>query len=85
LSLHRYVFDYRDFRWTACEMPADNVAGLRIAEKLGFREFGRGHDVYYRDATYTDQISLRFDRATWEERWGRTEREYAPLPEEVTR
>jgi RimJ/RimL family protein N-acetyltransferase len=84
LALHRYLFDYLDLRWSAVSLPADNAAGLRIAEKLGYREFGRGHDVYYRDGAYADRLELRFDRETWAERWA-TEREYEPLPEEIAR
>lgn len=84
LALHRYLFDYLDLRWSAASLPADNAAGLRIAEKLGYREFGRGHYVYYRDGAYTDRIELRFDREVWRERW-ESEREYAPLPAGIDR
>ncbi len=85
LALHRYLFDYLEGRVCAASLAADNSPALRIAEKLGYREFARGHEVYYRDGTYTDQVSLRFDRATWDERWAATEREYATLPEETAR
>ncbi len=76
LTLHRFLFDYLDRRGCVADLPADNERALRIAAKLGYREFGRGHDVYYRDGAYSDQVSLRLDRATWDERWGATEREY---------
>jgi RimJ/RimL family protein N-acetyltransferase len=82
-ALHRYLFDYMDKRVCAVELPADNARALRLADRLGFVEFGRGHRVYYRDGGYTDKIYLRFDREAWEERWGRTEREYEPLPEGI--
>lgn len=82
LALHRYVFDYLHLRWSVVEMPADNAAGLRIAERLGFREYARGHRVYYRDGAYADQALLRMDLATWDERWS-TEREYEPFPAEA--
>lgn len=85
LALHRYLFDYLDLRWSATALPTDNAAGLRIAERLGYREFGRGHAVYYRDGAYADQVDLRFDRETWDERWGASEREYEPLPDEAAR
>lgn len=80
LAMHRYVFDYLDRRHATLEVAADNAGALRIAERLGYREFGRGHEVYYRDGAYADDVWLRFDRATWDERWGATEREYEPLP-----
>ncbi len=85
VALHRYLFDYLDKRACAVELPADGARALRIAQKLGYREFGRGHEVYYRDGAYTDKGYLRLDRETWEERWGATEREYAPLPEGIER
>lgn len=84
-SLHRYFFDYLDKKWSTLTVPADNTPGLRIAERLGYREFGRGHAVYFRDGSYTDELSLRFDRETWNERWAATEREYAALPEGIER
>lgn len=84
LTLHRYLLDYLDLKVVTVNMPADNAGGLRIAEKLGYREFGRGHDVYYRGGAYADQVQLRMDRATWDEKWS-TEREYAPLAADVTR
>jgi ribosomal-protein-alanine N-acetyltransferase len=85
MTVHRYLFDYMDKRACAVEVPADNAAALRIAEKLGFVEFGRGHDVYYRDGRYVDKVFLRFDRQTWNERWAATEREYEPLAEGLER
>lgn len=84
-AVHRYLFDYLDKLSCAVEVAADNARALRIAEKLGHREFGRGHEVYFRDGTYVDQVWLRFDRATWDERWGTTDREYEPLPEAFER
>ncbi len=85
LALHRYLFDYLDRQRCHVELVADNARALRIAEKLGYREFGRGHDVYYRDGAYADDVWLRFDRAVWDERWGATEREYEPSPEGIER
>ena len=85
VALHRYFFDYLDMHHTGATLPADNVAGLRIAERLGYRAFGHGHDVYYRDGAYADQLEMRCDRATWDERFGAAEREYAPLPEGIGR
>lgn len=84
LALHRYLFDYLDLRWSALSLPADNPAAVRIAEKLGYREFGRGHEVYWRDGAYADRIELRFDKEVWRERW-EWEREYAPLSPEAAR
>jgi RimJ/RimL family protein N-acetyltransferase len=85
LALHRYLLDYLDLKVVTVSVPADNAGALRIAERLGYREFGRGHEVYYRDAAYVDRVELRFDRATWNERFGESEREYAPLGAEVQR
>jgi RimJ/RimL family protein N-acetyltransferase len=79
LALHRYVFDYLDHSRTMVELPADNAAGLAIARKLGYEEGARGHEVYYRDGRYTDDVWLRLERATWDERWSATEREYPPV------
>jgi RimJ/RimL family protein N-acetyltransferase len=79
LALHRYFFDYLDLKRSGTELRADNVAGLRIAEKLGYTEFGRGHQVYYRDGSYVDESWILMERAVWDERFGKTEREYMPL------
>jgi RimJ/RimL family protein N-acetyltransferase len=85
VALHRYLFDYLDRRICNLEVAADNERALRIARRLGYREFGRGHEVYYRDGEYADKLLLRFDREVWDERWAATEREYAPLAEGITR
>ena len=82
LALHRFFFDYLDWKVCTAELAADNARGLRVATRLGYREVGRGHDVYYRDGAYADDVWLRVDRATWDERWP-DEREYAPLPEGI--
>ena len=85
LALHRYLFDYLDLRLATVDLRADNAAGIRIAEKLGYAEYARGHDVHYRDGAYVDEVKLRMDKETWYERWGATEREYPPLSAEATR
>lgn len=79
LALHRYLFDYLDLRRVGVEVHGDNVAAQRIAERLGYTEYARGHDAHYRDGSYTDNVQLLMERATWDERWGTTHREYAPL------
>lgn len=79
LALHRYLFDYLDLRRVTLELHGDNAHALRIAERLGYVEYGRGHDAHYRDGGYTDQVQLLMERGTWDERWGATHREYAPL------
>jgi RimJ/RimL family protein N-acetyltransferase len=84
LALHRYFFDYLDLRLVTTELRADNRAALRIATKLGYTEFARGHDVDYRDGAYVDEVKLRMDKETWQERWS-AEREYAPLASDATR
>jgi RimJ/RimL family protein N-acetyltransferase len=84
LTLHRYLFDYLDLRLVTTELRADNTAALRIATKLGYTEFAHGHDVHYRDGAYVDEIKLRMEKETWQERWS-AEREYPPLAAEATR
>ena len=85
LALHRYLFDYLDLRRTDIVVHADNAAALRVADRLGYVEYARGHDVYYRDGAYVDELQLLMDVETWRRRWGATEREYAPLPAEAFR
>ena len=85
LALHRYLFDYLDLRRSGVEIRADNAAGLRIADRLGYTEYARGHEVHYRDGAYVDEIQLLMTKDTWQERWGATEREYPPLAAEATR
>ena len=84
LALHRYLFDYLDLRLVTVDLRADNAAGIRIAERLGYAEYARGHQVHYRDGAYVDEIKLRMDKATWQERWS-AEREYPPLAADATR
>ena len=86
LALHRYLFDYLDLPRVGIEIRADNVAALRIADRLGYVEYARGHEVHYRDGAYVDEIQLLVDKDAWSERWGATEREYAsPLAADATR
>lgn len=85
LALHRYLFDYLNLPRCGIEVRADNAAALRIADRLGYAEYARGHEVYYRDGAYVDEVQLFMDLETWNERWGATEREYAPLSAEATR
>jgi RimJ/RimL family protein N-acetyltransferase len=84
LALHRYLFDYLDLRRAGVEVRADNAFALRIAERLGYAEYARGHDVHYRDGAYVDEVQLMLTKETWHERWS-GEREYAPLAAEATR
>ncbi len=85
LALHRYLFDYLNLPRVGVEVRADNVAALRIAERLGYVEYARGHEVHYRDGAYVDEILLFMGKDAWVERWGATEREYAPLSADATR
>src|SRR5947209_13247713 len=78
LALHRYLFDYLDLRRSDLELRADNAAALRIADRRGYVEYARGHEVAYRDGAYVDQVRLLMEKETWQERW-LGEREYAPL------
>ena len=83
LALHRYLFDYLDLPRVGVELRADNVAALRIAERLGYVEYARGHEVHYRDGGYVDEVQLFMGKDAWNERWV-TEREYAPLTADAT-
>jgi RimJ/RimL family protein N-acetyltransferase len=85
LALHRYLFDYLDLPRVGVEIRADNVAALRIAERLGYVEYARGHEVHYRDGGYVDEIQLFMGKDAWQQRWGATEREYGPLAAEASR
>jgi RimJ/RimL family protein N-acetyltransferase len=85
LALHRYLFDYLDLPRIGVEVRADNVAALRIGERLGYVEYARGHEVHYRDGGYVDEVQLFMGKDAWRERWGATEREYVPLATDATR
>lgn len=85
LAVHRYLFDYLDLPRVGVEIRADNVAALRIGERLGYVEYARGHEVHYRDGGYVDEVQLFMPKETWHERWGATEREYGPVAAEATR
>lgn len=80
LTLHRFLFDYHRGRSVTIAVAADNVAALRIAERLGYTRYARGTAVRFRHGAYVDELRLRFDRETWEARWAATEREYPPTP-----
>lgn len=84
LAFHRYLFDYLDLRRAGVELRADNVAALRIAERLGYTEYARGHEVHYRDGAYVDEVQLFMPKEAWHESWP-GEREYPPLAADATR
>src|SRR2546422_1936920 len=79
LALHRYLFDYLDLRRSDLALRADNAAALRIADRLGYVEYARGHQAAYRDGAYIDQVRLLMEKGTWHERWS-AGREYGLLP-----
>jgi RimJ/RimL family protein N-acetyltransferase len=79
LALHRYFFDYLDLKRSGIELRADNAAALHLAGRLGYAEYARGHEAHYRDGGYVDEVSLAMHRATWDERWAPSEREYVPF------
>ena len=85
LALHRFLFDYLDLRRCGLELRADHTAGLRIADRLGYAEYARGHEVHYRDGAYVDEKQLFMNKDAWLERWGETEREYPPVAADATR
>jgi RimJ/RimL family protein N-acetyltransferase len=84
LALHRYFFDYLDLRLVTADLRADNAAAIAIATTLGYTEYAHGHEVHYREGAYVDELKLRMDKETWQERWS-NEREYPPLAAEATR
>ncbi len=84
LTLHRWIFDIVHARFAHTELAAHNTGALRIAERLGYETYARGTDAHYGDGRYMDGLQLRMELATWDERWGATEREYpVPLGEEL--
>ena len=85
LALHRYLFDYLNLPRVGVELRADNGAAIRIADRLGYVEYARGHEVHYRDGGYVDELQLFMSKDAWHERWAATEREYTPLRPEATR
>lgn len=84
LALHRYIYDYLDMDRSDVDLRADNAAALRIAERLGYDEYARGHDAQYRDGAYVDEVKLVMRKEAWHERWP-NEREYEKLPAEAFR
>jgi len=84
LAIHRYFFDYLDLRRVNVDLRADNAAALRIAERLGYVEYARGHEAHYRDGSYVDEVKLFVDKEAWQQRFS-GEREYPPLPPDAFR
>ncbi|MDS0478488.1 GNAT family protein [Natrinema sp. 1APR25-10V2] len=52
----RHAFDERNLRKVVARVFEDNVASMRVLEKLGFREAGRLREHYYVDGRYVDAI-----------------------------
>jgi RimJ/RimL family protein N-acetyltransferase len=85
LALHRWIFDLMHLRFSAAaNVAADDRGRQRILEQLGYRRFGHGHAVYYRDGAYVDQYLYQMERTDWEARWPE-EREYPALADELAR
>jgi RimJ/RimL family protein N-acetyltransferase len=76
LALHRYLFDYLDMRRVNMTVRADNAAGAKIAARIGYTEFARGSDVFYRDGGYIGEIWFLCEREAWDTRYP-NEREYS--------
>ncbi len=84
LTLCRWIFDIVHVRSSAIRIAAHNTAALRVADRLGYETYALGHAVRYGDGRYVDELQQRMELATWDERWGATEREYPdPLGEEL--
>lgn len=85
LALHRWIFDLMHLRFAiAADIAADDLGRQRILERLGYRRFGHGHAVYYRDGGYADQYLYQMELSDWDARWA-GEREYPPLGDELAR
>ena len=76
IALHRYLFDYLDLRRVNTTIRADNAAAAKIAARLGYSEFARGSEVFYRDGGYVGEVWLLCERAAWDQRFP-DEHEYA--------
>ena len=86
LTLHRWIFDIVHARMSHTSLAAHNAAAIRVAEQLGYETYARGHAVHYGDGRYVDDLQQQMWLATWDERWGATEREYpVPLGDELER
>ena len=57
----------------------ENVGAVRIADRLGYVEYGHKHEVHYRDGAFVDELELLMERESWDARFGASEREYAPM------
>ncbi len=78
IALHRYFFDYLDLRRVSTGHTTENAGAHRIAERLGYVEFARQHQAFFREGQYVDETWLVLDRAHWDERFAH-EREYQPM------
>lgn len=84
LALHRWIFDIAHLRIVSAIVTTDNARALRVTERLGYVRYALGHRAHYRDGAYVDVARLRMELATWDERFGASEREYpVPLGEEL--
>ena len=77
IALHRFFFDYSDLRRVSASFLSENGGAKGIAEKLGYVEYARQHEGFYRDGEYVDEIYAVLDRPRWDERYPQ-EREYQP-------
>ncbi|HET8569049.1 MAG TPA: GNAT family protein [Candidatus Limnocylindria bacterium] len=83
LTVHRWIFDIAHVRIAATRVPADAAGALRIAERLGYTTFARGRRAYWHDGAHVDETRLRMELATWDERFGESERDYEALGPEA--
>ena len=83
LAMHRWIFDLAHVRIAAVRLPADAAGALRFAERLGYATFAHGHRAYWHDGGHVDELRLRMELATWDERFGASEREYEPVGPEL--
>ncbi len=53
-ALHRYLVDHAGMQLGEAWLYRDDVAGRRLCEALGYREYAHGHDVFYREGRWWD-------------------------------
>ena len=53
-ALHRYLVDYLGLDFGDVWLYRSDTAGRRLAERLGYVEYGHGRDVFYHHGRYWD-------------------------------
>lgn len=77
---HRYLVTYLGLRDGDVWLYADDAAGRRVFESLGYREVGRGRDAFYHSGRYWDEWFGLLRAADFRARY--PEREYPEQSED---